>query len=200
MAYFPTVGAAIGIADVSAVYTAGNPGYPWTSPSGVLPAVTVEQMFGQIIQAQNSDPTVGGGGEFIFLRVPTSTTVTAGLLYGWGDATSGYDVVALPTSSGTTTTSGIPVAVAVNSVTSNASSAQATWFQVEGRCTVLKDAVKMAPGAPVYFSKAAAGRVRVIGSAFYAVLGMRSATASTITTTTSSALMYVNRPCLAAAI
>ena len=202
MAYFvsnPT----IGVSDLNAVYTAGVLGYPWvSSTSNPLPSVPIEQMFGQIASAQNSAvPTSGGGGgEFIFLRIPTSTTVTAGLMYGWGDATNPYDIVAVPTSSGTTTTSGNPIAVAINAVSSNATSAQGTWFQVQGICTVLKDAVKMAPGAPVYFSKSAAGRVRVVGSAFYGIIGMRSATASTITTTTSSALMYLNRPALTVAI
>ncbi len=207
MAYFvsnPT----IGVADLNAVYstTSTGPsglGYPWTSSTlNPLPSVPIEQMFGQIAAAQNSAvPTSGGGGgEFIFLRVPTSTTITAGLLYTWGDATNPYDVTALPTSSGTTTTSGAPIAVAVNSVTSSSSLVQGTWFQIQGICTVLKDAVKMAPGAPVYFSKSAAGRVRVVGSAFYGIIGMRSATASTITTTTSSALMYLNRPNLTAAL
>lgn len=201
MAYFVT-NPIIGVAPLNTVYTQGALGYPWVSSTvNPLPSVPIEQMFGQIASAQNSDaPTSGGGGgEFIFLRVPASTTITAGLLYNWGDAASPYDVTALPTSSGTTTTSGAPVAVAVNAVTSS-TSVQATWFQVQGVCTVLKDAVKMAPGAPVYFSKSAAGRVRVIGSAFYGIIGMRSATASTITTTTSSALMYLNRPSLTVAI
>ena len=202
MAYFvsnPT----IGVSDLNAVYTAGVLGYPWVSSTvNPLPSVPIEQMFGQIAAAQNSAaPTSGGGGgEFIFLRIPTSTAVTAGLFYTWGDATNPYDVTLLPTSSGTTTTSGAPVAVAINAVSSNATSAQGTWFQVQGICTVLKDAVKMAPGAPVYFSKSAAGRVRVVGSAFYAILGARSATATTITTTTSSALLYLHRPTLTSGI
>lgn len=201
MAYFVT-NPTIGIAPLNAVYTSGGLGYPWVSSTvNPLPSVPVEEMFGQIASAQNSDaPTSGGGGgEFIFLRVPASTTITAGLFYTWGDAASPYDVTALPTSAGTTTTSGAPVAVAVNAVTSS-TSVQACWFQVQGICTVLKDAVKLAPGAPVYFSKSAAGRVRVVGSAFYAILGARSATATTITTTTSSGLLFINRPTLTAAL
>lgn len=207
MAYFvssPT----IGVSDLNAVYSTtstgpSNVGYPWTSSTvNPLPSVPIEQMFGQIAAAQNSAaPTSGGGGgEFIFLRVPTSTTVTAGLFYSWGLAANPYDVTLLPTSSGTTTTSGAPVAVAINAVTSSSTLTQGTWFQVQGICTVLKDAVKMAPGAPVYFSKSAAGRVRVIGSAFYAILGARSATATTITTTTSSALLYLHRPTLTSGV
>lgn len=202
MAYFVTT-PTIGIADLNAVYTSGVLGYPWTSSTiNPLPSVPVEEMFGQIVSAQNSvtPNTGGGGGEFIFLRVPTSTTITAGLFYSWGDAAHPYDVTALPTSSGTTTTSGAPVAVAVNAVTSSASNIQATWFQVQGIATVLKDAVKLAPGVPVYFSKTNAGRVRVVGSAFYGIVGARSATASTITTTTSSGLVYLNRPNLTVGI
>lgn len=205
MAYI-TTSPIIGVAGLNAVYStpAAGPsglGYPWTSSTlNPLPSVPVEQLFGKIISAEWNDPTSGGGGEFIFLRVPTSTTVTAGLLYTWGDSGSGYDVTLLPTSASTTTTSGAPVAVAINAVTSSSTLTQGTWFQIQGRCTVLKEAVKMAPGAPVYFSKSAAGRVRVIGSAFFAILGMRSATLTTITTTTSSALMYLHRPVLTSAI
>jgi hypothetical protein len=77
---------------------------------------------------------------------------------------------------------------------------QGTWFQIQGVCTVLKDAVKLAPGVPLYFSKSAAGRVRVVGSAFYGIVGMRSATATTITTTTSSGLVYLHRPSLTVAV
>lgn len=202
MAYFvsnPT----IGVSDLNIVYTSGLLGYPWVSSTvNPLPSVPIEEMFGQIVSAQNSitPNTGGGGGEFIFLRVPTSTTVTAGLFYSWGDASHPYDVTLLPTSASTTTTSGAPVAVAINAVTSSSTNIQGTWFQVQGIATVLKDAVKLAPGVPIYFSKSAGGRVRVIGSAFYAILGARSATASTITTTTSSGLVYLNRPNLAASI
>lgn len=190
----------IGVADLNAVYTAGALGYPWvSSTSNPLPSVPIEQLFGCIVGAENPDTTVGGGGEFIFLRIPASTTVTAGLFYSWGDAASGYDITVLPITAATTTSSGAPVAVAINSLVST-TSVTGSWFQIQGRCTVLKDAVKMAPGAPVYFSKSAAGRVRVVGSAFYGILGARSATASTITTTTSSALLYLHRPTLTVAI
>ena len=205
MAYISTT-PLLGIAGLNAVYstTAAGPtglGYPWVSSTlNPLPSVPIEQLFGKIVQAEWNDSTSGGGGEFIFLRVPTSTTITAGLFYMWGDSGSGYDAVVVPTSASPTVTSGAPVAVAINSVTSSSTLTQATWFQVQGRCTVLKDAVKLAPGAPVYFSKSAAGRVRVVGSAFYAILGARSATLTTITTTTSSGLVYLNRPCLTAAI
>lgn len=205
MAY-QSVAPLAGIAGLNAVYstTAAGPtglGYPWTSSTlNPLPSVPIEQLFGKIVAAESSDSTVGGGGEFIFLRVPLNTTITAGLFYTWGDSGSGYDVTALPTSFSTTTTSGAPLAVAINAVTSSATLVQATWFQIQGRCTVLKDAVKMAPGAPVYMSKSAAGRVKVVGSAFVGIIGARSATLTTITTTTSSALLYLHRPVLTAGI
>src|SRR5690242_7349228 len=134
MAYFTTT-PLLGIAGLNAVYstTSTGPtglGYPWVSSTlNPLPSVPIEQLFGKIVQAESSDATVGGGGEFIFLRVPTSTTITAGLMYTWGDSGSGYDVTALPTSAGATTTSGAPIAVAINAVTSSSTLTHATWFQ-----------------------------------------------------------------------
>jgi len=142
MTYVITQGRAIGIPDLFAVYTTlGTPG------NSNLPSVPTEAQLGEIVTAydvaSNAAATGAGGyGEFILLAVPTSTSVTAGLYYSF--TPSDYKIAALPTSAGTTTTSGIPIALAVNSVTSNASSVQYTWFQVGGRGTALKTRMRAA--------------------------------------------------------
>lgn len=194
MAYFVTSNT-IGVVDIGAVYTAGGLGYPWASPSGDLPAFTPEQQFGQIVWAQDlSSSTAGGGAAFIFLKVPTSTTTTAGLLYYWkGD----YTIVVVPTAVSSAAVSGTPIAVAVNSVASNASSIQATWFQVQGRCTVLKGlnvSNNVQPNVPLFVSGATAGRIRTTSSAFRTIIGFRSANTATVASTTSTVTAYLNFP------
>ena len=187
-----------GIVDFSLVVKAGQyPGAPWlSSTSNALPSSTVENQLGEIVPAYDTSTTAqgatgqGGYGEFIWLAVPTSTAVTAGLLYYW--TPSDYKVVIVPASV-STTVSGTPIAVAVNAVTSDATNVQYTWFQVTGRCTALKTAVQVLPNVPLYVS-ATAGRVKVLLSTFRSILGARSANATTITSTTSTVAIYVSRP------
>lgn len=190
----------IGIPQLDNVYTAGNLGYPWTSPSGVLPAVTMEEMFGQITWAQDgSSATAGGGGAFIFLKIPTSTTVTAGLLYYWkGD----YTIVVVPAAVSSQAVGGTPVAVAVNAVASNATSQQGTWFQVQGRCSVLKSSgtSNVQPNVPLYVSSVTAGRVRTTASIYRTIIGLRGANTATVASTTSSILAYIQFPSVTAGI
>lgn len=198
MAYNVITGAAIGIPGLNAVYTAGKLGYPWVPTSGVLPSVTMEPQLGEIKVANDpSSQTLGGGGEFIFLRVPVSTTVTAGLLYQWNGA---YDINVVPTSLGTQGQSGFPLCLAINSVSSDSANLQATWFQIQGRATVLKTAVQVLPGIPVYISGSTAGRVKVLGSAFRGIIGARTANQATVTSTTSSVAIYLHRPSVTAGI
>lgn len=190
----------IGIAQLDTVYTAGGLGYPWVSPSGDLPAFTPEQQFGQITWAQDlSSSTAGGGGAFIFLKIPTSTTVTAGLLYYWkGD----YTIVVVPASVASQAVSGTPVAVAVNAVASNTTSQQATWFQVQGRCSVLKSSgtSNVQPNVPLYVSSVTAGRVRTTASIYRTIIGLRGANTATVASTTSSILAYIEFPSITAGI
>lgn len=187
----------IGIPQLDTVYTAGGLGYPWTSPSGSLPSATMEEMFGQITWAQDgSSATAGGGGAFIFLKIPTSTTVSAGLFYSWkGD----YTIVVTPTTVAAGAVSGIPIALATNAVASNASSQQGTWFQVQGRGTALKGrnsgaAGLVQPNVPLFVSSQTAGRIQVTASSLRSIIGIRSANTATVTSTTSAVLVYLNFP------
>jgi hypothetical protein len=177
----------IGVADVSAVYTAGNVGAPGITP---LPSVVIEQQLGAIVKATSYDTTYGGEAWLIFLAVPTSTTVTQGLTYKWkGD----YTIEVVPSAVTTSQSSGQPVAVALNSVSSNTTSVQYTWFLCKGRCAVLKSATITAqPNVSLFVSNVTAGRVRTTSSAFRAFIGMRSA--NTATATGSILPAYLNFP------
>jgi hypothetical protein len=197
MAYNVIAGAAIGIPGLNAVYTAGALGYPWVPTTGALPSVTTEPQLGEIKPANDvSSATLGGGGEFIFLAVPVSTTVTAGLFYSWDGA---YKIVVVPTSLGTQGVSGFPIALAINAVASS-TSVQGTWFQIQGRGTALKTAVQVVGSVPIYTSGVTAGRIKILGSAFRGIIGARTANQATVTSTTSTVAIYMHRPSITAGI
>lgn len=158
-----------------------------------LPSTVLEPQPGEVVQGWD---TVRGGGEFIYLAVPTSTTVTAGLVYRWNAAT--MTIVVVPTS--LTGIGGAPIAVAINAVASNTTTLQYTWFQIEGRCTILKDAVAVGPDVPIMVSQTTAGRVKAIPSAFRTIIGGRAANTATISAGVSSILAFVNRPAIAPGI
>jgi len=166
----------IGVADLAAVYTAGNIGAPGVT---VLPSTVIEQALGSIVSGQSFDTTYGGYAKFIFLAVPTSTTTTQGLLYKWkGDYT--IEVVATAVSS--QAQSGLPVALCLNTVASNTTSIQYTWFLVQGRGQALKSvSITAQPSVPLFVSGATAGRVRTTASIYRSYIGMRSANTSTAT-------------------
>jgi hypothetical protein len=166
----------IGLPDLSIVAVASTLGAPGI---GQLPSVTVEDYVGTQVKGQSLDATYGGEATFILLAVPTSTTVTAGLLYKYkGD----YTIEVVPTAVTTSQSSGQPVALAINSVSSNTTSIQYTWFMVKGRGQALKSvSITAQPSVSLFVSNATAGRVRTTSSAFRAYIGMRSANTSTAT-------------------
>ena len=189
----------LGSVDLSQIITAGALGAPFTSStSSPLPSVPVEQMLGEIVGAYSPNPTTStetGWAEFIWLAVPTSTAITSKLLYRWNPAT--FQIVIVPTSVASSALSGCPIAVAVNDVTSNATSVQYTWFQVTGRCQVLKSisgTQNLQPDKPLYVSGVTAGRVRGTASIFRTIIGMRSANLATVATATSTVAAYISRP------
>lgn len=184
MTYAPTQGRGLGIPDLNAVYTTlGAPGIT------NLPSAVTEAQLGEIVTAQ--DKTLGYG-EFILLAVPTSTTVTPGLLYTW---TAGYKISVVPTSVASAAVSGLPVAVAINTVSSNSSSVQYTWFQIQGQCTALKaPTINCQPNKPLFVSNVTAGRIRTTASIFRVIIGARSANAATVPTATSTVTIFLNRP------
>lgn len=175
----------IGIPDVTAVAAAGALGAPWTGTTNDLPSVVTASQLGQTIDAW--DATTYGWGKFILLAVPTSTTITVGLLYQWD---KNYNVVLVPAGS-TSKNTGVAVAVAYTAVTSSATLVQYAWFLIQGQVAVLKTAVTVSPQSAVYIS-ATAGRLKVLSSAGQQILGARTQNTATVTSTTSTINVYFN--------
>lgn len=149
-----------------------------------LPSTTYQQQLGQIVTAW--DATLGGA-EFIYLKIPASTTYAVGNLVTWtGTDYSSALLPVLATSKNTLA----PIAVAVNAVASS-TSVQYGWFQIQGLCSVLKTAVATTANTVIYAS-ATTGRFKVLTSAGGQILGAR--VVATVTSTTSSATVYLHRP------
>lgn len=164
-------------------------GYTTTAPGvAVLPGSVLEPQVGEIRRA--TDTTLGAA-EFIYLKVPTSTAITANLLYQW---TASYSVAVLPVLA-TSKNTGHQVAAAVTTLASDATNVNYGWFQIQGLATVLKTAVAVSPDSVVYAS-ATAGRIKVLTSAGGQITGMRSANAASVTSTTSTVTCYLNRPAM----
>ena len=203
---FSCTQASIGVQDLLSVYTAGALGSPSTganSSTTVLPSAILEARLGEIVRG--SDPETptgnavsGGGGEFIFLAIPTSTATTKGLLYYWkGD----YTIVVLPTSLATTTTSGSPLAACIVAASSNATSVQYAWFQIQGRCQLLKvSTISINANVPLYASSTTAGKVQASAVTLRAIIGIRSANTATAVTGASVLYAYLNRPSMTAGV
>lgn len=133
-----------------------------------------------------ADPTYGVG-EFIYLAGCANTL--AGLAVY-------YDVYTSLTSLGSTSgvlNRGAPMAIAMSANLLGFGG----WYQIGGAAIVLKTAVKVDPalatGMNVHLS-ATAGRVMQTSVASRQVLGARFATAVTVTSTTSTAIVTLARP------
>lgn len=126
------------------------------------------------------DPTYGGG-RFIYLLGVASTAVGSLVKY---NATTWQTALLTATAN-----QDVPVAVAMSA---NVAS-QYGWYQIAGNAVVLKTAVAVAPQIPMYIS-GTAGRVKVIASAGLQIVGARTANLASVTSTTSSVVMTINRP------
>lgn len=143
---------------------------------------TQQHPLGTIVRAV--DPTYGGG-EFIYLKGVTSNF--AGALVTYVDNTG---VTALSTTSGVAT-GGAPMAISMSAATGS----QYGWFMITGDAVMYKTAVKVDPasGNRVYLS-GTAGRVMQTSVAGRQILGARFAATATVTSTTSTAIVTLNRP------
>lgn len=176
MAYSAST-ARLGIVDLNAVVTTlGSPGI------GNLPSVTTEPQLGEIVTGWD---TSLGGGEFIFLAVPTTTVIAAGSMVNWD---ANYRVALLPT----TVKTGLSVGVAIAAFASNAA-LQYGWFQIQGKATTLKTAVTVSPNSAVFITTTTTGRVQNVSSTGRQIIGARTANTATVTSTTSTVLVFLNR-------
>lgn len=125
-------------------------------------------------------PTFGEG-EFIYLLGVVSTVV--GLVVAYNATTFQTTI------SSTTAQDEGPVAVAMSANVA----AQYSWYQIAGIAMVLKTAVQVLPSAKI-FQSATAGRWFATSTAGLQILGARGANLTTVTTTTSTLAVLINRP------
>lgn len=151
-----------------------------------LPSVIYEPQLGEIRKAY--DLTLGAA-EFIYLKIPASSTYAVGNLVTWtGTDYSSALLPVLATSKNTLS----PIAVCVVAVASS-STVQYGWFQIQGLATVLKTAVATTAETVIYAS-GTTGRFKVLTSAGGQILNARCV--ATVTSTTSTATVMINRPCM----
>lgn len=157
-----------------------NLGFPPITDVGT----TAKVPLGTIVRAV--DPTYGSG-EFIYLR--GSASIAAGLVCYYSD-NAVADTAKLTTTSGVVD-GGSSLCVAMAAVIANTYG----WFQIGGKATVLKTATKIDPASTfkVYLS-ATAGRVMPTSVAGRQIIGARFQQAATVTTTTSTCIVTLNRP------
>jgi hypothetical protein len=152
---------------------------------GALPSMTPEPVLGEIVTGW--DTTLASAAEFIYLKIPASTTLSVGHLVQWTG--TDYSVAILPIGS-TAKNTLAPLAVA-NVAVASSTSVQYGWFQIQGIASVLKTAVATTANVVIYAS-ATTGRFKVLASAGQQILGARVLNA--VTSTTSTALVYLHRP------
>lgn len=138
---------------------------------------------GKIVRA--FDSTLGAG-EFIYLKGVASTVVGSLVTY-----VASTGVTALTTTSGVVN-GGAPLAVAMSA---NIVATTFGWYQIEGDAVIKKTAVKVDPaGTTKVYLSATAGRVMQTSVSGRQVIGARWITATTVTSTTSTAIATINRP------
>lgn len=154
-------------------------------PVGSQPIATTDTVqrhpLGTIVKAV--DPTYGEG-EFIYLLGVVGTLAGMCVTY-----TARTGVTALSTTSGVVE-GGAPVAIAMSA---NVAS-QYGWYQIDGDATVLKTAVAITPATVKVYLSATAGRFMPTSVAGRQILGARWGHITTVTSTTSTAIVTLNRP------
>lgn len=147
--------------------------------SGATVYPTPPAKLGMVVRA--TDPTYGGG-EFILLKGVDSTVV--------GSVVE-YNATTYQTTLSTNTANDVnPVAVAMSACTSGLFG----WYQIGGLAVVKKTAVQVDPNVAL-FQSATAGRVMDTVASGKQILGMRSANLTTVTSTTSTIVALLDRPC-----
>lgn len=153
--------------------TLGYPPIGSTQTTAAMPLGTEVDAYDQTL----------GYGRFVYLLGVVSTVVGSLVKY---NATTFQTALSVNTAN-----QAVPVAVAMAASVA----AQYGWYQIAGPAVIKKTAVQVLPQVPVFLS-GTAGRVKVLASAGLEVLGARSANLTTVTTTTSTVTVMINRPFL----
>lgn len=111
-----------------------------------------------------------GGQELIYLAVPTSTALKVGHAVTWD---INNQIVALPNTAG----QGVPVALSLNAVASDASNVQYSWFVIEGQTLAWSNA---SVAAAALIGVAAAGQLGAVANG-KEIVNTRVAAAATTT-------------------
>lgn len=155
---------------------------PTDNRLGVQPiavsSTTQNEALGTIVRAE--DPTYGGG-EFIYLLGVASTRIGSMVVY----APSTYQTALSPD----TANQAQPVAIAMSAN----GAAGYGWYQISGQAVIVKTAVKVNPGVPL-FQSATIGSVMPTAANGKEVLGARSANVATVVSATSTIQALINRP------
>ena len=149
-----------------------------TMANGSSAVPTPPATLGQVARA--FDPTYGEG-EFILLVGVASTVVGSLVSY---NATTYQTAL----SANTANLAG-PVAVAMSACTA----ALFGWYQIGGLAVIKKTAVATSPQVAVYQS-ATTGRIMATAASGKQILGARSANLASVTSTTSTVIVSINRP------
>lgn len=141
---------------------------------------TQKHKIGTIVRAIS--PTYGDG-EFIYLKGVENTVVGSMVIYK-----SDTGVTAL---SPDTAKSGAPVAVAMSACVAS----EFGWYQFGGSAVIKKTAVNVDPAVALrVFQSATTGRVMQTSATSKQILGATFSTTVTVTSTTSTAVVTLNRP------
>jgi hypothetical protein len=140
---------------------------------------SAKMTLGTIVRGK--DPTYGAG-EFIYLLGVTSQVVGNLVTY----APSTYQTAL----SANTANTGKSVAVAMAATTATK---KYGWYQISGVAVVKKTAVAVSPGVKI-FQSATTGRVMPTTASGKQILGAFTANAASVTSTTSTVLVSINRP------
>lgn len=155
---------------------------PFSVPQAIAETSTTQNhALGTIVRAK--DATLGTG-EFIYLLGVANTV--AGIAVTFNATT--WQTTLLPS----TANLSCPVAWAMSANVAG----QYGWYQIAGLCTALKTAVKADPavnGTRVYIS-GTTGRIMQTSAAGKCILGAARANLATVTSTTSTVTLLLNRP------
>lgn len=149
-----------------------------TMPNSATVVPTPPTTLGMVARAY--DPTYGEG-EFILLLGVASTVVGSLVSY---NATTYQTALAANTAN----LAG-PVAVAMAATTAGLFG----WYQIGGLAVIKKTAVAVSPQVAIYQS-ATAGRIMPTAASGKQILGARAANLTSVTSTTSTVIVSINRP------
>ena len=152
------------------------PGYANVGTATTIP--TPPLALGQIVQAIDS---TYGSGEFILLLGVTSTVVGSMVTY---NATT-YQTALSANTAGT----GAPFAFAMAACTTGLYG----WYQIAGLAVAKKTAVAVSPQVAIYQS-GTTGRVMATIASGKQIAGARTANLASVTATTSTVVLLINRP------